>query len=111
MLPSCGVACTPGAPEVYANPPMCGVPCTPGVPEVYASPPPSCGVPCTPGAPGGYACPLPISISPPMAAPYRGDQGGMPLLRSSSFSATGGGVIGAGTFGNQAGVLPCIGAL
>jgi hypothetical protein len=46
-----------------------------------------------------------------MAAPYRGDQGGIALLRSSSFSATGGDVSGGGTFGDQAGVLPCAGYL
>src|SRR5207253_6621487 len=68
---------------------------------------------CTTGAPGVDACPLPSSASPPRAAPYRGDQGGIPLLRSSSFSATGGGggVPGACAFADQAGALACAGEL
>jgi hypothetical protein len=74
---------------------------------------PICGVPCTPGAPGVEACPLPSSASAPRVSPYRGDQGAIPLLRSSSFSATGGGggVIGSCAFGDQADALLCAGSL
>ncbi len=85
-----------GDPATLGTLPICGVPCTTGVPRVAVE-----------------VCPLPSSASAPKASPYRGDQGGIPLLRSSSFSAVGGGggVPDACAFGDQVGMLPCAGSL